>query len=258
MNKSIQSMWALSVAGILLAAQPVSAAPSTVQVSLRSGRGVGLAGEEVAVPLLLNSTPNRGVSVLVGELLFDSTKLTFVKMVAGGAASIDGNEILFPAPLEDGSVPGMKVLPFIILDAALESPAIFGLSNGEQAVVTFRIKAGVAAGPIPLTLTNVVLTDSSSIDAPLEIINFTVTPGEVVVNSPPPPPVVFGDANGDGRFSSQDINETIDWWLERKPMPGGSHFTAADVNGSGGVNVTDINFMIDRWLERIDRFPVET
>ncbi len=217
-----------------------SATPSTVSVSLTLGRASGLAGGEVTVPLLFNSTPNRGVSVFLGELLFDSTKLTFVRMVDGEATKIDGFETLFPNPLpEDGTVPGTKVLPFIVFDAALEDPAIFGLSNGVQALVTFRINAGVATGPIPLTLTNVVLTDSTSIDAPLEIINFTVIPGEIMVDLPPPPPMPPQITSQPGN-ASVNVGQaaTFTVGLAANPLPPTFQWKKGTTNLTNGGNIS--------------------
>ncbi len=71
--------------------------------------------------------------------------------------------------------------------------------------------------------------------------------------------VVIGDSNGDGTFSTADLNVLVDWVLGRVAMPprGTNEFVKTDVNGDGALNNTDINLFVDRLLERISRFPIE-
>jgi len=250
----------LLIIGLIWLGVPAWGVESTRTASLKVGIGSGQAGQKVTVPLWLEATPDlrHQAAVFVVDVTFDPSKLTLERVTPGEATTVEGNEIALSEPPVPGPVPGTKVFTLAVADLAIEDPAVFGLNDGAlpQAMLTFRINDSAAIGPTSLTLSGLFMVDIQQ----GEITNVATTPGTVTVDLlPPPPPVVYGDATGDGRFDSLDINETIDWWLAVRERPtAGPRFIAADVDGNGTINTVDINFMIDRWLGRIARFPVES
>jgi hypothetical protein len=71
--------------------------------------------------------------------------------------------------------------------------------------------------------------------------------------------LVYGDANGDGRFTGDDIYLAVDWIIGRNSMPPADTpaFVAADVNGDGLIDAAEVELLIARYLGKIARFPVE-
>jgi Ca2+-binding EF-hand superfamily protein len=71
--------------------------------------------------------------------------------------------------------------------------------------------------------------------------------------------LVYGDTNGNGQFTGDDIYSVIDWVIGRQPMPqaGTPAFVAVDVDGDGSITAHDVRLMIDRLSGALDKFPVE-
>lgn len=163
----------------------VSPRPIPQRVEIRLGDGSGEAGESVTVPLEMSMEPDRLVAVLVLKIRFDGTRLTFDRATGGAATRIDGNEVVMSEGPEDGATPGTKEVTVVVVDMAISDPGIFGLNDGEQALITFQVNEEVATGPTTLEIVEWMATDHSGAN----ISNTTLRNGTLALraNSRPRP-----------------------------------------------------------------------
>lgn len=99
-----------------------------------------------------------------------------------------------------------------------------GIPNGVLATVVLTAPAGTPSGPISVSLTGLVGTDSAG-----NAVN--IIPGSAVTVTVLPP---LGDLNGDGKVDAADLGVAVSQAL------GIAACTTGDINGDGKCNVQDV------------------
>ena len=198
---------------------------------VKAGRAVGLAGNIVEIPIMIDSIPDDWLSFDF-VLNFDKNLLSVIEIVNGDTfPSITSN-----FSNTDGNV-------------RVSASNTYSINNGSNlCVIRFKINEYAEVGKTNLILdpTKLFLYNIEFKEIPVDIEN-----GQIEVID-----VVYGDVTGDGRVNSADAAAILRYSV------GLLEFTenqkrAADVTGDGRINSADAAAILRYSVGLIDKFPVE-
>ena len=107
--------------------------------------------------------------------------------------------------------------------------------------------------------------DICTVKAQLDLSNFDFATKQgavftITIEYDEPGEVVYGDADGDGKVTIDDVTAIQRMLAEQEGFilePGTDKFTAADVDGDGSITVQDATLIQQYLAELIEKFPVE-
>lgn len=148
--------------------EPEPAPGAGMAVSL--GSGSGQPGGTVTLSLRADTTPDRAAVILSFDVTYDASRLTYSRKGRGADLDPSGDETILDA--ED--IPGVvSVVVADLLESQTDSE--FGLPDGELARFLFQIPAGASAGVVPVTVSNVVAINATSLPIASASADGTVT-----------------------------------------------------------------------------------